>query len=79
MDSIKCMYNRTVNAVRLNGEISEWFETTRNGVKQGDNLSPTLFNVYVTGRLGRRLASSLHVTVVLFHLSGLRYWTTITD
>ena len=44
--AIKSMYNGSISAIRLNGIYTNWFDTT-SGVRQGDNLSPTLFNVYV--------------------------------
>ncbi|XP_060587764.1 uncharacterized protein LOC132743245 [Ruditapes philippinarum] len=45
-NSIKSIYNHTVSCVRINGRLTEWFQCV-NGVKQGDNLSPTLFSVFV--------------------------------
>ena len=44
--AIKSMYNATASCIRLNEKYTEWFETS-SGVKQGDNLSPTLFNLYI--------------------------------
>ncbi len=47
LDCISHMYNDTLNSVLLNNKHQGlWFET-RSGVKQGDNLSPTLFSVYI--------------------------------
>ncbi len=40
------MYHCTENAVSINGILSDWF-ITKSGVKQGDNLSLTLFAVYI--------------------------------
>ena len=44
--AIKSLYRETHSCVRLNNEYSPWFNTT-SGVRQGDILSPTLFNLYV--------------------------------
>ena len=37
------LYRKTVSAVRIDGELTEWFKVTV-GVRQGCNLSPYLFN-----------------------------------
>ena len=39
-------YKDTFSAVRLNGELSEWFETVV-GVLQRCVLSPLLFNIFM--------------------------------
>ena len=44
--AIKTLYNGTAACIRLNETYSEWFNTT-SGVKQGDNLSPTLFSLFI--------------------------------
>ena len=42
---VKSLYRKPVAALRLNQNVlSDWF-CTSSGVKQGDNLSPTLFNI----------------------------------
>ena len=43
---IKQIYSRTMNKIRLNGELSSPFESMK-GVRQGDNLSPTIFNCFI--------------------------------
>jgi len=45
-EAIKSIYSKTESCVRLNDNVTNWFFTT-GGVKQGDNLSPTLFDVYL--------------------------------
>ncbi len=49
--AIKNIYNRASCAIRINDEMTGWFETTQ-GVKQGDNLSPTCFLSYVNPLIG---------------------------
>ena len=44
--SVKQMYLNTISAVKINNSITPTFKSEV-GVKQGDNLSPTLFNVYL--------------------------------
>lgn len=43
---IKSMYSKTENRIKFKNGISPKFVSTT-GVKQGDNLSPTLFNIYI--------------------------------
>ena len=38
----------TESCINLNGTLSEWF-ITELGVRQGDNLSPTLFSLFING------------------------------
>ena len=45
-DIISDMYNMTKSAVKLNNKITDFFTLDR-GVKQGDSLSPTIFNCYI--------------------------------
>ena len=44
--SLTKIYNRTLCAVLLDNKCGAWFET-KCGVKQGDNLSPILFSIYL--------------------------------
>ncbi len=45
-DLIKNMYSNTVSCVKLPTGLTRGF-TTNVGIKQGDNLSPTLFNIFI--------------------------------
>ena len=56
------MYQGTLNAVRLNGEMSEFF-TSENGLKQGHNLSPTLFCTYINSLLQKLNETGLGIEV----------------
>ena len=40
------MYSNTTSSVKLNNIFTKWFDTTT-GVRQGDTLSPTLFNIFL--------------------------------
>ena len=44
--AIKAMYECTISSVRINSKQTPWFET-RSGVRQGDTLWPSLFNVFL--------------------------------
>ena len=43
---IRDMYRSSYSAVKIDNEYTDFFELNR-GVKQGDSLSPTLFNCYI--------------------------------
>ena len=45
-NAIASLYSNTESCVSLNGFHTEWFNCT-NGVRQGDNLSPTLFSIFI--------------------------------
>ena len=45
-ERVKALYCRTFSCINLNGHPTEWFESLV-GVRQGDNLSPTLFNIFL--------------------------------
>ena len=45
-NAIKCIYSKTLSCIKLNNILTEWFDVT-SGVRQGDTLSPTLFNLYI--------------------------------
>ena len=45
-NAIKSLYKDTVSTVKINDYITEYFDVLH-GVKQGGNLSPTLFNLFI--------------------------------
>lgn len=46
LTAVQSLYEGVECAVRVNGSLSEWFSVS-NGLKQGCNLSPTLFSLYL--------------------------------
>ena len=44
--AIQSLYNKTVSCVHLNQNVTDWFPMT-SGVKQGDNILPILFCIYI--------------------------------
>ena len=70
---VKSMYTNTSNVVRLNNKLSDEFGS-ENGVLQGNNLSPTLFSLYINSlleelrnsKIGVKVATDTNVTVNVF-------------
>ena len=58
----KELYNKTSNVIRVNGQLSDEFES-KNGVKQGDNLSPTSFNCYINGLIEEIKSENLGIKI----------------
>ena len=50
LDLLKEFHSDTSNIIRLNGMLSNEFSSTQ-GVRQGDNLTPSLFSLYLNGLL----------------------------
>ena len=70
--AMKETYNETLNAVRLNNELGCWFCTDK-GLKQGDNLAPTIFSVFINGLIRNLDKSGLGVKVGNMTISSLAY------
>ena len=45
-NATKCNYSKTLSYIKLNSILTERFDVT-SGVRQGDTLSSTLFNLYI--------------------------------
>ena len=43
---IRTMYKNIQSSVRISGHLTDWFSIT-SGVRQGDNIAPTLFAMFV--------------------------------
>jgi hypothetical protein len=44
--SVKSLYTKNTASVNINNHLTDWFNT-KSGVRQGDCLSPTLFNLFI--------------------------------
>jgi len=44
-NAIKNIYQSSISCVKINNKVTEWFDC-KTGVKQGDNMSPTIFSVF---------------------------------
>ena len=61
-NSIKSIYASSTSCIRINNKLTDWFDC-KNGVKQGDNLSPTLFSVFVNDLISE--VNDMHLGVNL--------------
>ena len=46
LNTIKCLHSNLQSCVRMNGRLTDWFSQSA-GVRQGDNLAPTLFALFI--------------------------------
>ncbi len=69
---IKGIYNKALCSVKINGLLTDWFETTH-GTKQGDNLSPNCFSMYINPLLSELKSLGLGVQVDNTVISVLAY------
>ncbi len=71
-DAVKGIYHRALCAVKINGVLTDWFESTM-GTKQGDNLSPNCFSLYLNPLLTELKLSGLGVQIDNNLISVLAY------
>ncbi len=71
-EAIKGIYNKAFCSVKLNGVFTDYFESTQ-GTKQGDNLSPNCFSMYINPLLAELKSSGIGVHVENMVLSVLAY------
>ena len=62
VDLVKMWYRNVKAKVRINDVDSDWFES-KVGVRQGDTLSPLLFNIFINGIVEKVKQSSIGVLI----------------
>ena len=70
--AIQELYKETVSCVQLSNMNTEWFQTLY-GVRQGDNLSPTLFNIYINDLAEELKSMNFGIKMGDFHICILLY------
>ncbi len=70
--AIRSIYKEASCAVRINDTMTNWFETSQ-GVKQGDNLSPTCFLTFINPLIGALKSTGLGVNMRDTVISILAY------
>ena len=70
--AIQELYKETVSCVQLRNMKTEWFQTLY-GVRQGDNLSPTLFNIYINDLAEELKSMNLGIKMGDLHICILIY------
>ena len=70
--AVRSLYKNTQACVRLDEEYTDWFNYT-SGVRQGDNLSPTLFALYINDLAVQIKALNKGVQIDDYNLSILLY------
>ncbi len=71
-NAIKCIYRKSSCAVRINDKMTDWFSAEQ-GVRQGDNLSPTLFSAFVNSLIGELKSGGVGVKLGDDCISVLAY------
>ena len=75
--AIKSMYTKTRSSVKVNDDLSNWFETEC-GVRQGDVLSPTLFNIFINDLSTELNSLRIGITLGYDRISHLLYADDLT-
>ncbi len=70
--AIRNIYSRASCAVRVNNLMTNWFDTSQ-GVKQGDNLSPTCFLTFINPLIGALKSAGVGVKIGTNLISVLAY------
>ena len=70
--AVLALYRETESCVQLNNFNTDWFETML-GVRQGDNLSPTLFTIYLNDLAIELKDLILGITLGDMHICILMY------
>ena len=70
--AIKSMYTNTKGAIKLNSFQTEWFDCA-SGMRQGDVLSTTLFNIYINDLAKEIKNLNLGIPIDTYNLSILLY------
>ena len=61
--SIQSIYSSTNNSVKVNQFQTRWFQS-KTGVRQGDNLSPTLFNIFINDLISHVKATNVGIDIM---------------
>jgi len=73
LHTIKSMYSNLKSCIRLNGTLTNWFSTDVGG-RQGDNLAPTLFALFINDLVPELNSLNCGITIENdFNLSTLLY------
>ena len=70
--AIEAMYNCTRCVIKVNNTFTGWFKTS-SGIRQGDTLSPTLFNIFINDLIEDLLNMHCGIETDDFSLSVLCY------
>jgi hypothetical protein len=71
-DAIKSLYSETISCIQLDDIQTEWFEILL-GVRQGDTLSPTLFNIFINELAKQIKQLNLGIKLGQYNISMLMY------
>lgn len=71
-NSIKSIYGSSLSRIRVNGSMTDWFDCTI-GLKQGCNLSPTIFSIFANDLVDEINNLGVGVKVGEISVSILKY------